>query len=254
MQYALGVLFSLILDQPVLRAIAVTVVPALLLLLWVRKKDRLEPESPALVWSLVGLGCAATLGAWLAELGGLTLAYTAFGDTSLFARIVKWFLVVGLCEEGLKYLAMRLRTWRNPEFNCLFDGMVYAVAVSAGFALTENLIYLFRYGASAVLLRAVTSIPAHISFAVFMGLFYSAARKFALHGNAPRARHFNALAVIVPMLIHGLYDFIASSADGTPSLLVFAAFVLVLFITAWRLVKKLSSADESWFTSVSGGR
>ena len=45
------------------------------------------------------------------------------------------YVIVGLGEEFSKYVSLRLYTWRSREFNCLYDGMVYAAAVAAGFAL-----------------------------------------------------------------------------------------------------------------------
>ena len=49
------------------------------------------------------------------------------------------FFVVGLGEELLKYLVVILYAFRKPSFNEPFDGIVYAVMVSLGFAALENI-------------------------------------------------------------------------------------------------------------------
>jgi len=56
------------------------------------------------------------------------------------------FFVVGLGEELLKYLVVVLYAFRKPSFNEPFDGIVYAVMVSLGFAAFENIIYVMEGG------------------------------------------------------------------------------------------------------------
>lgn len=236
--------FRLVFEIPLLRTIALTIVPALLLLRYVRSKDRLEPEPPKLIWSLVGLGGLSIIPAVLLELGGSAVLTRGADTESIAFRVIYWFVVVGLSEELCKYVMLRLRTWKSPEYNCLFDGMVYAVAVSAGFALVENVIYLIRYGASVVFIRAIVSIPAHICFSVFMGVWYSAAKKYQLQGDTAKMRRSRILAVALPALTHGLFDLIADSADVGLGLVIFGAYVIAMFIVSWRLIKKLAERDE----------
>ena len=243
MDFVLELLFYLVLNTPLLRTVLLTIVPALLLLRYVRRKDRLEPEPPKLIWSLVGLGAASTVPAILLETIGILLLSKAVDTDSVLFTVLQYVLVVGLAEESSKYLMLRLRTWKNPEFNCLFDGLVYAVAVSAGFALLENVLYLIRYGSSVVFLRAVVSIPAHICFSVFMGAWYSAAKKYEKWGNPQKMRRCRRLAVAVPAAAHGLFDTMAAFADSGFGILAFAVYVIAMFIVSWRMLKKLSEKD-----------
>ena len=78
----------------------------------------------------------------------------------------------GLCGRGGQAVLPEKFSWRNPNFNYLFDAVVYAVFVSLGFAAFENIKYVFTYGLSVALTRAVTAVPGHLSFSVFMGIFY----------------------------------------------------------------------------------
>ena len=50
-----------------------------------------------------------------------------------------YFGIVAIAEESSKYIFLRHRTWNNPEFNCTYDGVIYAVFTSLGFALWENI-------------------------------------------------------------------------------------------------------------------
>ena len=152
-------------------------------------------------------------------------------------------MVVAVSEEGFKYLLLKWRTWRSPFFNCQFDGVVYAVFVSLGFALWENIGYVLRYGLGTALLRAVTAVPGHACFGVFMGVWYGLAKKYASLGLTGRARLCRLLCLLLPALLHGAYDFIASY-DTTQYAWGFAAFVAALFLVSFLLVKRASRRDE----------
>ena len=245
----LEILFELIFEIPATRAIALAVLPALVLLLFVRKKDQLEPEPPKLVWTLVGLGCASVLIAMLLETAGIAVLNAVFNKENLLFHLLHWFIVVGIGEEFSKYIVMRLKTWKSGDFNCLYDGMVYAAAVSAGFALTENVIYMIRYGAGVLLMRGIVSIPAHISFSVFMGVWYGLARRYAHAGMEQKARQSHCLAVLVPAAAHGWFDLLASNLQETLPLILFIIFVIAMFIVAWRLIMRTAEQDHYLTTS-----
>ncbi len=236
-------LFELVFGIPALRMIILAVVPALLLLMYVRKKDRLEPEPPQLVWTLVGYGAASVLLAMAFEYAGLFILTRVFTRENLFFQILQWFVVVGIGEELSKYLVLRRKTWGHEAFNCTFDGMVYAVAVSAGFALAENIMYMIRYGGGVLFMRAIVSIPAHICFSVFMGAWYGAAKKYKLAGEDRKSRYAARLCVLVPALAHGAFDFIATNTNRSAVTVLFVAYVIAMFVVCWRLVRNLAEND-----------
>ena len=153
-----------------------------------------------------------------------------------------YFIVVALSEEGFKYLLLKFRTWNNPNFNFRFDGVVYAVFVSLGFALWENIGYVMMYGLGAAATRAVTAVPGHACFGVFMGVWYGIAKQYDLAGRKENAKQFRKGAVWVPVVLHGLYDFIAS-LDQEYMTLVFLVFIGILFFISVRLVKRTSAQD-----------
>jgi len=135
------------------------------------------------------------------------------------------------------------RTWKNPEFNCLYDGVVYAVFVSLGFAIWENISYVLTYGFSTALIRAVTAIPGHACFGVFMGIFYAFARKNANQGLRTSSIVYRILCVVIPALIHGAYDYIATM-QTKGSTWYFLIFIAVLFVISFILVGKMSKRDQ----------
>ena len=151
--------------------IAAAVIPAIVLMVYVYRADRLEKESPVQLVSLLIGGVIATALAKVTERAGDFILSAAFADNMEMYNFFMYFGVVAFSEEGFKYLLLKRRTWRDPGFNCQFDAVVYAVFVSLGFALWENIAYVMMYGFGTALVRAVTAVPGHACFGVFMGAF-----------------------------------------------------------------------------------
>ena len=220
--------------------IAAAVIPAVFLMVKVYRSDRLEKENPYMLWALVRAGIFSSLIAMVAERALSGVLDMTVRDPGLY-QVLLYFGVVAFSEEGAKYFMLRRGTWYSPEFNCQYDGVVYATFVSLGFALWENISYVLHYGFSTALVRAVTAIPGHTCFGVFMGVFYGLARRYENRGQRETAQLYRLLAVIAPALLHGAYDYIASMRSGTWA---FVAFIALLFAASYILVVRLSREDR----------
>ena len=152
--------------------------------------------------------------------------------------------MIGLCEEGAKYLLLKKLTWRSPSFDCRYDGIVYAVFLSLGFALWENIAYVVQYGLATALLRAVTAIPGHASFGVFMGAWYSQAKYMEYVGNEPKSSFYRKLALLVPLVLHGIYDFIALRQSDGDTVTLFLGFIVIMFAAAFITLKRMAKHDR----------
>ena len=122
-------------------------------------------------------------------------------EQNLTEQAVHAFIIVALIEEFSKFAFVRGILYRNKNFNEPFDGIVYSVMVSMGFATFENILYVFDGGVEVAILRMFTAVPAHASFAVLMG-FYLGKAKFE-HKKGYYAFH----ALGVATLFHGAYDY-----------------------------------------------
>lgn len=145
------------------------------------------------------------------------------------------FAVASLVEEGWKYIILSALIWRNDNFNEPFDGIVYAVFISLGFAGIENVLYVFNPsvgGFSTAVSRAFFSVPGHALFGVAMGYYFAVARFEPWH-----KRKCIAYAFVVPFLLHGVYDFILMS-DMPYLMPVFGAFTIYLWTAGFRKMKK----------------
>lgn len=223
--------------------IAAAVIPAVVLLVKVYKVDHLDKESPRLLWNLVVRGVIATVFAMLTEWIGEFVLSSFVQEQTVLYNFLLYFIVVAVSEEGFKYLLMKQRTWKDPEFNFQFDGVVYAVFVSLGFALWENISYVLMYGFGTALVRAVTAVPGHACFGVFMGAWYGLAKKYESYGMPSQSKTCRVVALLSSIVLHGCYDFTASIENQNYAW-VFVAFVVVMFLVAFRLVKKLSQSDR----------
>ena len=223
--------------------IAAAVIPAVILLVRVERLDRLEKESTGLLLSLVVFGVVSTSVAALGERIGIAVLNRLFAQESVLCDVLLYFGVVAFSEEGAKYVLLKRRTWRSPEFNCQFDGVVYGVFVALGFALWEHIGYVAMYGLSTALIRAVTAVPGHACFGVFMGVWYGMAKRREGTGDAAGSKRMRVRALLIPALLHGFYDFVASRESAAGSL-VFIVFVILMFVTAYRLVRHVSDNDS----------
>ena len=220
--------------------LAAAVIPAIFLMVKVYRSDRLERESRYMLWTLVRSGIISSLIALVAERILSTLLGVLVSDDRLY-QILLYFVVVAFSEEGAKFFMLRKCSWNSREFNCQYDGVVYAVFVSLGFALWENISYVMHYGFSTALLRALTAIPGHTCFGVFMGVFYGIARKHENRENRERSRLCQTLAVVAPAILHGTYDYIASTQTGRG---YFIGFIIVLFAISYGTIVRNSRQDK----------
>jgi RsiW-degrading membrane proteinase PrsW (M82 family) len=143
------------------------------------------------------------------------------------------FMVAALVEETFKYFAVYILIWKNLNFNEKFDGIVYAVFVSLGFALVENIGYVVGNpeGIKIGMLRAFTAVPAHAMFGVMMGFWFGLA-KFV----PSKRKKYLVKAFAYPFIFHGIYDFILMS-ERKVLLVLFVPLIIYLFFRARKRIK-----------------
>ena len=223
--------------------VAAAVIPAVFLMIKVYRSDRLEKESPRLLMNLVKAGVLSSLLALVEERALSVLLVMCVAPDDPMYNIILYFGIVAFSEETSKYIFMKRNTWRNYEFNCQYDGVVYAVFVSLGFALWENISYVLQYGFATAVVRAGTAIPGHACFGVFMGIFYGIAKKYDNRGDKGTSKLFRVLAVLFPAVLHGAYDYIATMEDYNGDT-YFIGFIVVLFAASYILVNRMSKNDR----------
>lgn len=222
--------------------ILAAVIPAVVLLGYVYRNDTVEKEPPGLLLSLALIGAAAAVCAGVLEAAAQRLLSLLLAPGSRIYTILSAFLVVAAVEEGIKFYFLKRRTWNHPAFNYRFDGIVYAVFVSLGFAAFENVQYVLQYGLSVALPRALLAIPGHMSFAVCMGIYYGRAKLCRGWGDEKGMRKNLGAGYLFAVILHGFYDACAM-IGSTRSTVLFLVFVVLMFIKVFRQVKRESATD-----------
>lgn len=144
------------------------------------------------------------------------------------------FIQAGFVEEFFKFVIVLLIVWWSKHFDEKFDGIIYSVYVSMGFALVENFLYVTGYGLGTGLMRFFTAVPAHGIFAIAMG-YYIGLAKFT-----PNKRVLYLLmAFVSAWLIHGVYDAILMVGYDW-LLFVFFPFLIGMYIFGFRKINRLA--------------
>lgn len=133
-----------------------------------------------------------------------------FMPENILSIAVKAFVIVAFTEEWCKYLMVRYYAYRQPEFDEPFDGIVYAVMVSMGFATIENIGYVMQHGLATAIVRMFLSVPAHAGFAILMG-YYMGKAKF----NPESRFSYMMRGLFLAVFFHGAFDFFLFLRDNS---------------------------------------
>ena len=236
-------------DESMIILIAAALIPPFYLLYRVYRLDRIEKEPLGLLVLLFFFGVVSTIPAIFIEMGLGNLLIRIFDNIRLTDFTVNLYYIidnlicVALVEEGLKFLFIRLGTWRNKDFNYRFDGIVYAVVVSLGFAAAENVLYVTSNGFSNAVVRALTAIPGHCIFGIYMGTYYGWAKMYDKRGLTGRRNFELFKALAVPTLLHGIYDY-SLTINSDFAFYAFFAYVIILDIMALNHIRRSAAQDE----------
>jgi len=207
--------------------------PVIIILLYIYLRDKYDREPLWLLARLVIAGALIVIPIALVE---RVLVGWMPPLSQVAGAFYNAFIVAGITEEGFKFLALFLLVWNHPRFNEKFDGIVYAVFISLGFAAVENIMYVMQSGYQTALVRAITAVPAHALFGVSMGYYLGIARMY----DEIRREHL-ARAILIPILLHGIYDFILM-VEIDWLLMLFVPYVIYLYMAGMR---KISIHSES---------
>ena len=239
--------------MPVLTLLAV--IPSVFLLIKVYQADKVEKEPAPLLFKLFIKGLesaffAAVVEALLINFGLNSLVQLGLieGEGSFLYHAIEAFLIVAVAEEGFKYYFLKQTTWTHPAFDYRFDAVVYAVFVSLGFATIENILYVWGSqiesgtGLQLSVYRGVLSVPAHCVFAVAMGIHYGAAKYAQGHEQFDLEEAGLRKAFLVPVLMHGFFDFALMMNQPLYTGLFFV-FVILADYRALKAVGRASQTD-----------
>lgn len=219
----------------------VTVV--VLAFLWV---DRWEPEPPrTLLFAFLWGACVAALTALIINSSAALVLDGVLGQGS--GDVLGAAVVAPFVEEGVKgAFVVGLLIFRRREFDGVVDGIVYAGLVAAGFAFTENILYIGRafvedaeamgQGAAVLtvlVLRGILSPFAHPLFTSMTGIACGLA---AARRTVPSRVALVLVGYLLAVTLHAMWNGSATLGGGEVFLGVYLYIMLPLFVAMTVLV------------------
>lgn len=228
--------------------LALSIAPGIAISLYIFLKDRFNREPGLNLVVCFLLGCLSIIPAVIIQfsttkpfehLMGNGIAYTAF-----FA-----YVIVGLSEEGSKYVMLRFYAFPKKSFDEPYDGIVYSVMVGMGFATVENIGYVMQHGLGTAFMRMFLSVPAHATFAILMGYFVGKA-KF----NPEKRSFYTLTGLFWAVFFHGTFDFflflqgntIANQflSDGLLFIGAVASFIVAIRLSRKAIREHMNTSKE----------
>ncbi|MFC4103754.1 glutamic-type intramembrane protease PrsW [Paenibacillus xanthanilyticus] len=212
-----------------LSILTAAVAPGISLLMYFYLKDRYDAEPISMVIRVFLLGVLIVLPIMVIQRGLLIWLgdhnfLFAFGISAGVEELVKWFVLYHII-------------YNHTEFDEPYDGILYAVAISLGFATVENVLYAIFQPASfgSLFVRALLPVSGHALFGITMG-YYLGKAKFA---QGARVKQFILLSLSLAVVEHGVYDWIMGS--GT---VYWIWFIVPLMAYLWvKGMRKINRAN-----------
>lgn len=226
---------------------SVATLPVILLGMYIYKKDK-NKESPRLLTKLfLGgiISCFMVL--IISFILELIFPFFALEEETLnyFELIISVFIGVALVEEVCKWIIVYVISYNDNEYEEIYDSIVYCTFVALGFAFFENLFYVYESGIGTGIMRAILSVPGHVCDGVFMGYYLGLAKQSIINGNKKLATKNLILSILVPTILHGIYDYCLFTGNNY-FLLIFIIFVIVVYVLALKKIKTLSSIGRKF--------
>ncbi len=220
------------------------ITPPLILLAYGIGKARANWGSEA-IWNAFLVGAVSAFAAVAVE---LALAYLLPLDRNgpVAEAGFTAVLIAAIPEEAVKFFVLVSLAEKHVDVRRLQDLLILALAVSLGFATLENFFYVISSGGWKMVaaLRAITAVPGHGIDGLAMGALLIRAR------ITERPEDLR-LALIVPILLHALYDFplyaihkdVAKLWFGVMWLAIIAASSFFVITLSNRMLATAAAAD-----------
>ena len=213
-----------------LGVVSAGIAPGLALLSYFYLRDTFQKEPISYVFKIFMFGA-------LLVFPLMFIQYVIQLELDLNSHFINAFFMSGLLEEFFKWFILIYLVYQNVHFDEHYNGIVYGVAVSLGFATAENILFLIANGVELAIGRAVLPVSSHALFGVIMG-YYLGKGKFSFEKK--KHRICLSLSLLFPILLHGTYDMIILSQKHWGIYMV--PFMIFLWWLGLRKVKLANAA------------
>lgn len=233
-------------NSPLSLLLFIAILPVVIILVYINSQDKHKEPASLLIklFSLGILSCFLVLAISAIVFKIFPFMNKAPEQMNFFEVLLYAFFGVALIEEFSKWLMTYKVGYHNKEFDELYDSIVYAVFVSLGFALFENILYVLGKGSLSVgIFRGLLAIPGHACDAIFMGYHMSLAKLYSKRHRKDLEKKHLILSIVVPTILHGIYDFcLFSNLDFL--IAIFFVFVVAMYIIALRKLNDIATTKH----------
>ena len=226
--------------------IFLAILPVMVILFYVYyKDDNKEPFKLLLRLFIAGtLSCGIVL--FFSDLlSNLSIVFSPTTKKGFLGMIIYSFVGVALVEEITKWIMVYIFGYHSKEFDEPYDGLVYAVFVSLGFAFIENIIYVMVSNSIyTALVRALCAVPSHACDAIFMGYHLSIAKEYAIKNNKKEKNKHLLLSILMPTFLHGVYDYCLISGYRI-LVIIFLVFIAIMYYISISKLSNMSSQKNN---------
>ena len=152
------------------------------------------------------------------------------GNNLIYDISVTSFILAGLIEETIKFIPL-IRIINSKFITNPRSMWVYGLCAGAGFACLENISYVLMGGVRTSIIRSILSVPLHCCTGLIMGMNMSI-YKFRDQIEADgiyQIKYYKA--VFLPIIIHGLFDFLLMIGETINISGLFFLAIIELFVT-----------------------
>ena len=226
--------------------LVISILPVIVIAWFIWQRDS-EKEPTKLLLKLFGGGLLSTILALILTFI-LYFIFPFFSikhyNLNLFELFISVFIGVALIEEVSKWLMTYFIAFRHQAFSHKYDGIVYATFVSLGFALFENILYVLQGGIIVGIIRAILTVPGHAAYGISMGYYLDLAKVGSLNNDKKAVRKNLIYSVLMPTVLHGIFDYCLFAESGF-FILLFFVFIVLFFTHTVKRIKKVSGQQTA---------
>lgn len=227
-------------------AFLVSLIPSILLFLWLKKQNGENEEykktcDKALIQGFLSV-IWLTLVCFVLALSESLLKISRFGP--IWQEAYHTFIVVVLPEEIVKMFLLS-RFLKKMEYRYSWrDIVAFQIIINLGFSMIEDLVYAFITTPGQMLVRGVFIM--HGGYGYVMGYFFAKAK-------ATKNKMYYIPALLIPLMLHGLYDFtLDDKVAAINDLILFTPLIMVitdvvLLVRMFNFFKK--TKDQELYTA-----
>lgn len=218
------------------------IIPIILIMWYINERDNKEKEPLILIVIMILLGIISVcLSRWVWKLIIINIPEIKeeIASRDWYVRILISYGQIGFIEETIKYIILNILIYRNKNYDYMYDGIVYSVALSLGFALMEGIEYGMKTNLIVSLVRSILTIPMHTVYGVMMGYYMSKGKI----DNNNRVMYYRYVGLILPIFIHGTSDYMLSILNSNNQL-IYIGWAIFLYIGSLKKINELSKFDK----------